>query len=262
MNPGVKRGGPVAAALVMIGAGCATVDVPPHGWRTCLEVELMEAKTPSCFRAVSEAEHLQYHRAALPPEAITNVVMLIQDRRLCEDARLELVRVLALSGARDQLSAMRDCLEVVDPAESRLADELAAVIIDFTDTYDEAFQFIRQHVDSEHVTVRYGCVELLLQFFKPGRRPQYANEVVDMLIERIAGEEDAAVAEIACRALGEMGMGADTNRREEIRRLLEDVSNDIGRRYPNPGRRGEVPSGTAEDVRRTAVKYSVDLAGR
>jgi hypothetical protein len=247
--------GVIAAALVLL-AGCMTPPVPDRGVNALLE-GLGSART--CGQAAQFARDLQFWGNQHDPQTIREVVNMIRSGQLCEEARLELVRVLELAQARQHLPEMIDCLDDVSVKESKLADELAALIVDFSTTYDEVFGFIRKHITSSHVTLRYGCVDLLKTYFRPGVKPIYANEIVDLLVARVKEEKDAAVAELACAALGEIGLGADTERRPEIKALLEDVSNHVQRKFPEPGVRGKVPQRFPEDVRRMAVDYSYRL---
>lgn len=246
-----------AVATAALCGGCVTTrSVPDVGVRGTI---MLLQRTPplSCGEAAKYAASLQYFGTTLRTNEIRDVVAVLKDGNLCERARIELVRVLEDAHARSCREDLLESLERVGDEESELADELSALIIAFSASREEVFAFVTKQVNSTHVPVRYGCIDLLHAYFKPGENPALANQIVSILIERARGDTDAAVTELACAALGQFGLSLDTNRAGEILDTLETISNDLERKYETKGHRfRNLPRRSESEVRQTAVEYA------
>ena len=245
--------------IALLLSGC--VAPPTATWGTGAIFNQLEAQPPpSCGKSVELGLFLHEwaRNGKLQAEEVDRVVALLKAGALCEKARINLVCALRLADQRERLPDLIECLNGVAPKESALADELAALIVDFSDSAEDVFSLIRAHIASPHVTLRYGCVDLLDRHFAPDQAPAFGGEIIALLSARAREEQDAAVAELACKALGEIGV-AQRSARADILRLLQDVSNDQRRVYVSQSPRRTVPRRTAEDVRAMAVQYDIRL---
>ncbi len=258
-----KAGGRRLAALlgvvVALTAGCVAPQKATWGTGAIFN-QLEKIPPPSCGKATELGLFLHdwARNGKLQSAEVDRIVALLKAGALCEKARMNLVVTLRLADQRERLPDLVECLNGVDPKESALADELAALIVDFSDTAEEVFSLIRAHIASPHVTLRYGCVDLLDRHFAPDQAPAFGAEIIELLAARVREEPDPAVAELACKALGEIGV-AQRAARPDILRLLQEVSNDQTRAYANQAPRRTVPRRSAEDVRAMAVEYDIRL---
>lgn len=256
-----RRGGPVGAVLLTLVLLTGCMAPPKATWGTgAIFSQLESTPAPGCGRAAELAQFLHdwARNRKLQPGEVDRIVALLKAGALCEKARINLVVALRLAEQRDRLPDLIECLNGVGAQESALADELAALIVDFSDTSEEVFSLVRAHIASPHVTLRYGCVDLLDRHFAPDQAPAFGAEIIDLLSARVREEQDPAVAELACKALGEIGV-AQRAARPDILQRLQDVSNDQARVYANQSQRRTVPRRSAEDVRAMAVAYDIRL---
>jgi len=243
-----------AVWMLAIAAGCVTTERRAEMGAAAL-LNGLEAERVSCGKAKDYARQLQAWGRGHEPGNLDRVMKLLGRDALCEDARIELAGVMRRADDRSRRDALVDVLSRVDVKQDELADELALVIVSFCGSREEAFAFIAAHIGSRHIAVRYGCVDLLYEYFKPTMAPEYSDRIIAMLTGLLGSESDAAVAELACQALAEVGLSTEGETRRSVKRTLQDISNDTTRIYTSISLRSEVPRKKAVDVLAMAARY-------
>jgi len=240
--------------LLCFFTGCQTTKAPVQGLTASINYCLNNPKEGS--KGSSLLKNFEgYSEANINAVQIEGLLKLLEKTSVEPKVKQSAAKVLAAANnpvALDRLQALLK-QQPNTPDGNAVANDLAGTIISLSGRED-CFYFCLEQLNSRHLPVRYGSLDIILNYFLGEQDSEKFSAIKESVIERIRGEKVPAVADVGCQIIGSLARTRDASPDfiEDILGTLDTIHNSPSRPWDDKAKFRGIAKLKGENVMRTA----------